>query len=266
MLSEKLRLTTNPTSCKLVTLRVTRRSKEIKGIFMKKAIILFITIMLVLPGYIQAGTITGTITYEGKVPNFKPIKMDADPICMAKHTDAVYPELLVLGEGNTMANVFVRIKSGLPEKEYPAPEEPFVVNQAGCRYDPHVFGVMVGQPVKFLNPDGTLHNVHALTKVNEEFNMAMPKFRKEFVKTFDKVEDVFAIKCDVHPWMSSWCAVVDHPFFDVTEKDGVFTIEGLEPGTYEIEAWHEKLGTQTAKVTVDASGTQTSDFTFSRPS
>ena len=37
----------------------------------------------------------------------------------------------------------------------------------------------------------------------------------------------------------------------LTEKDGKFTIAGLEPGTYEIEAWHEKLKIKTAKVTIE---------------
>jgi len=233
---------------------------------MKKTFGFITGFIFILSVTVQAGTITGTVTYEGKVPKFKPIKMDADPICMGKHPDPVYPEPLVLGEGNTMANVLVKVKSGLSKTDYEAPTEPFVVNQQGCQYSPHVFAVMAGQPVKFLNPDGTLHNVHALSKENQEFNMAMPKFRKEFTKTFNKAEDVFPIKCDVHPWMASWCVVMSHPFFSVTTKDGVFQIEGLEPGTYEIEAWHEKLGTKTASVTVSADDTQTADFIFSKPS
>jgi len=233
---------------------------------MKRTPLLTIALLFIFSLTAQAGSITGTITYEGKVPNFKPIKMDADPVCAAKHTAAVYPDVLVLGENNAMANVLVQIKEGLSGGDYPTPAEPVVVNQAGCTYTPHVFGVMVGQPVKFLNPDGTLHNVHAVSKENPEFNMAMPKFRKEFEQTFDKPEFMFPVKCDVHPWMASWCAVMSHPFFNVTGKDGVYKIEGLKPGTYKIEAWHEKLGTQTATVTVGADDMQTTDFTFSRPS
>ena len=210
-------------------------------------------------------TITGTIKYEGDVPKFQEIKMDADPLCLAKHKEAMFPDTLVLGDGNTLANVFVKVKSGLAKKDYSVPSEPVVLDQEGCHYQPHVMVVRVGQPLKILNPDGTLHNVHALSKVNTEFNLAMPQFRKEATHVFDKEEDFFPIKCDVHPWMASWCTVISHPFFSVTQKDGKFAIAGLDAGTYEIEAWHEKLGTQTISVTVTADETKEANLTFSRP-
>lgn len=213
----------------------------------------------------EAATITGTVKYDGAVPKFKEIKMDADPICLTHHKGPVYPQTLVLGEGNTLGNVFVHIKSGLAKKAYPAPTEPVVLDQKGCEYDPHVAGIMVGQTLKILNPDGTLHNVHSLSKVNPEFNLAMPKFRTETTKVFDKPEFMFALKCDVHPWMLGWLSVMDHPFFSTTKKEGQFTIANLPAGTYEVEAWHEKLGTQQASVTVTADETKTIDFTFSKP-
>lgn len=215
---------------------------------------------------VYAASISGVVKYEGAAPKFKEIKMDADPLCMEKHTSAVYPQTLVLGEGNTMANVFVHVKSGLPNHSYPAPTEPVVVDQKGCFYEPHVFGVMVGQPVKILNPDGTLHNVHAMSKINQEFNLAMPKFRTETTKVFDKAEFMFAFKCDVHPWMLAWGSVMPHPFFSVTKQDGKFIIGNLQAGTYELEAWHEKLGTQKASVTLADGEAKEISFTFSKPS
>jgi hypothetical protein len=124
---------------------------------------------------------------------------------------------------------------------------------------------MVGQQYKILNSDGILHNVHALPKINRGFNQPMPGNMKESVKTFDKPEAVFNIKCDVHPWMSAWVGVFTHPFFSATGTDGKFTISGLDPGTYEITAWHERLGTQTASVTVAANETKTQNFKFTPP-
>jgi Carboxypeptidase regulatory-like domain len=121
---------------------------------------------------------------------------------------------------------------------------------------------MVGQPYKILNSDGVLHNIHTLPKVNASYNKGMPATMKEATTTFDKPEGVFQIKCDVHPWMSAFIAVFNHPFFSVTGTDGKFTISGLDPGTYEITAWHERLGTQTASVTVGASDKKTQDFKF----
>lgn len=210
--------------------------------------------------------ITGTIQYQGDVPNLRPITMDADPVCAAKHTEPVQPEILVLGPGNTLANVFVKVKSGLPEVQWPAPSQPVVLDQKGCQYDPHVLGVLVGQTLKILNSDGLLHNVHALPSVNREFNIGMPATRTEAEHVFNRPEEMFMIKCDVHPWMGAYVSVMTHPFFAVSGKDGKYTISGLPAGTYEIEAWHERLGTQTASVTVADGETQTADFSFSPPS
>jgi plastocyanin len=213
----------------------------------------------------QAGTITGTATYDGKVPALKPLSVAAEPICSKIH-ETVPNEMLVLGSGNTMANVLVRVVSGLPAgKTYPVPTTPVTMDQHGCQYKPHVMGIMVGQSFKVLNSDGILHNVHALPKVNATFNMAMPPTRKEASATFGKEEGMFVIKCDVHPWMQSYMGVFSHPFFAVTGEDGKFTIKDLPAGTYEIEAWHERLGTQKATVTVGASDTKTAAFKFAPP-
>jgi plastocyanin len=213
-----------------------------------------------------ASTVTGTVTFDGKVPNLRPLAMEADPACAKKHSGPVPNDMLVLGSGNTMGNILVWVSKGLPAgKTWPAPKAPVTLDQKGCMYVPHVMGIMVGQPYRILNSDGVLHNVHALPKINKGFNRAMPPTVKEASATFDKPEDVFHIKCDVHPWMSAYVAVFTHPFFSATGTDGKYTISGLEPGTYEITAWHEKLGTQKATVTVGGSDTKTQNFKFSTP-
>lgn len=211
-----------------------------------------------------AATISGTVRFEGEAPALQAIKMDADPGCAKKHSAPPPGEALVLGANGALANVFVQVRSGLPQGHYAVPTEPAVLNQEGCRYVPHVLGLMAGQPLKILNSDGLLHNIHALPAVNEGFNQAMPGSVTESIKTFAKPEAMFKIKCDVHPWMGAYVTVLDHPFFDVTGPDGAFSIANLPPGTYEIEAWHEKLGPKTASASVTGSDSQSIDFTFSR--
>ena len=219
------------------------------------------------PGADFAGsTINGTVTFEGKAPALKPLSMDADPVCAKKHSAPVPNEMLALGSGNTMGNIMVWVSKGVPAgKTYPAPKTPVVLDQNGCVYKPHVMGIMVGQPYRILNSDGVLHNIHTLPKVNKQFNQGMPATLKETSTTFDKPEAVFHIKCDVHPWMSAWIAVFTHPFYSVTGTDGKFSITGLDPGSYEITAWHERLGTQTASVTVAANETKNQNFKFAVP-
>jgi plastocyanin len=223
--------------------------------------------VLVWPGVaVAASSVTGTVTFDGKAPTLRPLAMDADPACAKKHSKPVQSEMLVLGNGNTMGNIMVWVSKGLPAgKTWPAPKTPVVLDQNGCQYKPHVMGIMVGQAYKILNSDGILHNVHALPKINRGFNRPMPATVKEASATFDKPEAVFQIKCDVHPWMSASVGAFAHPFFSVTGADGKFTISGLDPGTYEITAWHERLGMQTASVTVGASDTKTQNFKFATP-
>jgi len=211
-----------------------------------------------------AGDITGTITYTGKVPTLKPIAMDADPVCKSKHATPVPSEALVLGPGNTMANVMVRVK-GPVQGSYPVPATPVVIDQKGCQYHPHVLGIRVGQTLQLHNSDGLLHNVHALPKVNTPFNMAMPANRLTADSKFGKEEGMFLIKCDVHGWMTAYAGVFANPFFSVSGTDGKYKISGLPPGTYEVEAWHEKLGTQTTKVTVAADKPAAANFSFAPP-
>ena len=223
--------------------------------------------MLLCPGAaFAASTITGTVTFDGKVPPLKPLAMDADPACAKKHSKPVPSEMLALGTGNTMGNILVWVSKGVPAgKTYPPPKTPVTLDQKGCVYVPHVQGIMVGQAYRILNSDGVLHNVHALPKVNPSFNKPMPPTLKETTTTFTKPEPVFQIKCDVHPWMSAYIGVFTHPFFSATSTDGKFTISGLDPGTYEITAWHERLGTQTATVTVAANETKSQNFKFTLP-
>ena len=209
------------------------------------------------------GSISGTIKFEGKGPKMKPLRIDADPICVANNEVSPRREWLILDENNGIKNVLVFVTEGL-NNEYTPPEEPVIIDQKGCVYKPHVMGIMAGQQLDILNNDGTLHNIHALPKVNKEFNKSQPRTKKKLSVKFEKPEAPFKIKCDVHPWMGAYIGVFDHPCYSVSANDGTFEISGLNPGTYVIEAWHEKLGSQTVTVTVEDS-TATQDFTFKRP-
>mgnify|MGYP006126685359 FL=1 len=215
-----------------------------------------------------AGDVQGKITFDGNAPKMKPLRMDADPVCVANNEIQPRKEWLVLDENNGVKNVLVFVKESksgtLVDIDY-VPKDKAVIDQKGCVYVPHVLGVMVGQQLDILNSDGTLHNIHALPKVNKEFNKAMPRSKKQMSVTFDKVEAPFKVKCDVHPWMGAYLGVFDHPYFAVTDDSGSYSISGLAPGKYVIEAWHEKLGSQSADITVDDSSVS-QDFTFKKPS
>ena len=69
-------------------------------------------------------------------------------------------------------------------------------------------------------------------------------------------------KCDVHGWMNAYVGVLDHPYFAVSDENGKFALNSLPPGTYTIEAWHEKLGTMTESVTIGAKESKDIMFHF----
>jgi plastocyanin len=194
-----------------------------------------------------SGSIAGTVTYNNGDPDTE-IKMDADPVCAGLHDDAVHTETVAVSDAGQLANVFVYIKEGASGGA--APTEAHVLDQQGCLYQPHVSGIQVGQKLIIRNSDPTLHNVHAMPAVNAEFNQGQPFQGMELEKTFDQAEVMIPFKCDVHPWMSSYMAVLDHGYFAVSGADGGFSIGDLPAGDYVVEAWHEALGTQSESITV----------------
>ncbi len=208
-----------------------------------------------------AATVSGTISFEGDVPKAEKINMSADPTCAAMHSEPMYTQSTVVNDGK-LQWVFVYVKSGLEGKSFPTPSTPAVMDQHGCKYEPHVLGVMVNQPLEILNSDETLHNIHAMPTANKAFNIGMPLKDMKQQKTFDQPEVMIPVKCDVHSWMISYIGVLPHPCFAVSSATGSYTISGLPPGTYTLEAWHETLGAQTMEVTVGPSETKTADFTF----
>ena len=229
-----------------------------------KTILLLITFTMMSVS-IDAGTLKGHVKYDGKPPKKKRLRMDADPVCGSSHSGPVYSENFKMAKDGSMAEALVYLKD--VSYDGGVPSEPAVLDQKGCIYMPHVFGMGAGQELLIKNSDATLHNIHSMPKVNKEFNFAMPKVVKEKKSTFSLSEpDPFYIKCDVHPWMKSWVLVSDHPFFAVTDENGNFSIEGIPAGTYEVVCWQEKFGkrTITKKVTI-GDGDTTENFVFSRP-
>jgi uncharacterized membrane protein len=206
----------------------------------------------------STGTIRGVVRFEGEVPKPEPIRLPGE----CQHPGPAFA-IPVRAEKGLLAEVFVSISEGLDRWQIPPPpKDPVTVDQKACFFEPRMIGVRVGQPVRFLNSDPMLHNVRALGTVNRGFSLAMPLPGMEHVKTFNKPEVMVPLRCDVHPWMTANIGVKPHPYFAVTNASGEYVLSSVPPGEYVIEAWHETLGRQTAKVSLGASGTASADFTF----
>jgi plastocyanin len=209
-----------------------------------------------------AGTVSGTIHFTHKAPPRIEIDMAQDPACSLA-ADPNYSEQYV-GKDGKLQNVFIYVKDGLGNKLYPIPGEPVMLDQKGCRYVPHVIGVMAGQPVEFTNSDPTMHNIHttAETPINPEVNISQPPKGGTTQRVFPHPELMIPVRCNNHPWMNAFINVSPNPFYAVSDENGSFVIRGLPPGTYTLVADHEVLGQQTTQVTVASHQTATADFTY----
>ena len=210
------------------------------------------------------GSISGTIKLDGAAPTYKAINMSADPYCVkANAGHPVLPQEVVTGDGGTLANVVVYVKSGAEGYSFPTPTDSVTLDQKGCMYVPHVVALMVGQQLSVVNSDDTTHNIHPTPADNREWNRSQPPKAPNIMDSFARPEVAIPVKCNVHPWMKSYIAVLANPLFAVTGKDGKFEIKGVPPGTYTIEAWQEKYNTMDQTVTVGASEAKSGvDFTF----
>ena len=207
-------------------------------------------------------SVVGSISFDGAVPPNPTIDMAEEPDCVAKHDGAPIDPQVVVQDGK-LANVFVYVKSGLPDgATYTAASTPVTLDQDGCLYHPRVLGVMTGQPIEILNSDPLLHNIKAVPTENRGFNISQPAEGMTTTRKFSTPEVMVPLECNVHGWMQAYVGVLDHPFFSVSGADGSFSIANLPAGTYELEAWHEKFGTQSLTVTVPESGEVTAEFTF----
>jgi plastocyanin len=206
------------------------------------------------------GTVSGQVTFEGTPPARKTIEFGPERQCALDHTHPPQQEDLVITDG-AVQWVLVYVKEGLTG-DFPAPTEPVVVDQKGCLFLPHVTVARVGQPVEFRNSDPVLHNVRGKSSQAQGFNVAQPIQGMKTTKTLKKPEVGMLLHCDVHYWMDSYLHVLPHPFYAVTGADGTFNLADLPAGTYTIEAWHEKLGTQTQTVTVAEGQAVPLTFTF----
>jgi len=213
------------------------------------------------PDAASTASVAGRVKFQGQLPQPAKLSMSADPSCAKLHSGPMVTQDFVTGADNTLGNVIVFISQGLGDRTFEVPAEAVTFEQKGCMYQPHVTALRANQIIKMVNSDNTTHNVHATPANNREWNKA-ELAGTTMEESFAREEIAIPVKCNVHPWMKSYIAVFKHPYFAVTGKDGSFRLPDLPPGEYTVEAWHEKFGTMTQKITVAAGENKSLDFTF----
>jgi plastocyanin len=224
-------------------------------------VLLFTLCLKMASGAQGGGTVGGKVTVEGVTVMAKTINMASEPGCAKMYSTPPKSEDLVVGQGSALENVVVYISAGAPEES--APTQPVQVVQKGCRFAPHVVAMQTGQPVQMVNEDSTSHNIHPLATNNREWNKAEPPGTTPLTESFARPEFI-SVKCNVHPWMHAYFAVLKTSHYAVTGDNGAFSLNNLPAGKYTITAWHETLGTQTQEITITGNETVPVNFVFKR--
>lgn len=202
---------------------------------------------------VGTGVISGRVLLEGTPPQERELPLDPNckESCKLHHGEGPrFTRVYVTKEGG-LADVLVSVV-GIPPQPIPDGTRPLEINQTGCEYTPYVSACQVGQPIKVLNNDPLLHNIHTLPKVsgNPEINKSQSANAAPLEFVYHKPEEFLQFKCDVHPWMFAYVSVLEHPFFAVTAEDGNFQIKGLPDGEYQVKFKHRKAGEVTQQVEV----------------
>ncbi len=188
------------------------------------------------------GSVVGRVVFEGERPEAAPdltigVKESKGCVHGDETMDATDRSLLISDAGG-VADVVLTISDR--SREAVAPTEPVIIDQYGCRFEPHITVVPVGTTVRYKNSDAVNHNVHTYPVKNKQMNNTIAAGASD-EQTLEKAEAI-RISCDIHPWMNSYLLVTDDPVYAVSDADGSFKLEGLPPGTYKVNYWHEKLG------------------------
>jgi len=206
-------------------------------------------------------TISGKISFEGVPPLNSPLQMSTDPYCLQHSADYPTLETVKVSDGG-LENVIIYVSSGLlPGVTYTTPTTPIELDQLNCHYIPHVLTMMTQQRLTIRTSDMTLHNVHAWSEKNPQFNIGQPVKNMVSVTTFAYPEMPLVIRDDVHRWKSAFVGIFEHPFHTVSKSGGLFELK-LPPGYYEITAWHEKYGQKTMMVGVVDNERRVINITF----
>jgi len=207
------------------------------------------------------GAVRGRVHLSGKLPGNPVVRMGMDPMCaQINRGKQVVQETVVVTADGDLGNVFIDLQGKFPPS--PVPAEPVIIDQVACFYRPRMVGARVGQTLQIRNSDPTLHNVHSLSALGNGFNVGQPKGGMVYSFRLKDEERMLRLKCDVHSWMTAYVGIVSHPYFAVSGTNGAFQIEKIPPGTYTVEAWHERYGRLTRTISVTAGSVANLDFTY----
>jgi hypothetical protein len=186
------------------------------------------------------GSIKGRFVVEGAVPKPAPLVVTKDQFCIDKN---LVSESIVVGEKGGLANALVSLRLARREKIDVHPDynaqlsEPVELDNNGCHFVPHITLLRSGQPIALKNSDPVGHN----TKV-AMFNQIIPAGNQVMTKIERSAALPLQVSCSIHPFMTGYVMVQDHPYMAVSAEDGTFEIKNIPAGKRAFMLWHEVPG------------------------
>ena len=150
-------------------------------------------------------------------------------------------------------------RAAFDTREEPRPR----LDQRNETFEPHVLPIVAGTTVDFPNNDRTYHNVFSLSKT-KTFDLGRYAAGHSKSIRFDK-PGIVRVFCDIHSHMSAFVLVFAHRYFALADEEGVYRLENVPPGTYNVVAWNESTPLESRRAVVpDAGGDVEVNFSLGR--
>ncbi|MDP6555401.1 MAG: hypothetical protein QGG71_12110 [Pirellulaceae bacterium] len=212
---------------------------------------LLLTCLLLITSISHAaewGDLTATFVYDGKAPAPVKARVDKDVAFCGKF-NLVDESLVVNQKNGGVANILSYIyvsRSGKKPAVHPdyakTASSDVTVDNGKCRFEPHVTVLRTSQTLLVTNTDTVGHNTNITTLSNPGQNILVPA-NGELKLKFPAEERVpVSVACNIHPWMTGWVVMKEHPYVATTDKDGKLSIKNIPVGTWTFQFWHERPG------------------------
>ena len=115
-----------------------------------------------------------------------------------------------------------------------------VLDQPCCMFVNRVSCARVGDTIVVKNSAPVAHNFFWDSTNNGAFNANVPSQGQwTMPKALVKEGPPIQYKCTIHPWMTGYVRIFDHPYYAITDEDGKFEIKNAPAGKFRIVYWHE---------------------------